>query len=297
MVVQKKKDNLLPNGLRNRGNTCFFNAAMQCILSIGEINTFYMTTEFPKQKEVSNAFKQFIMEYGKPGTSDPSAFISRIGKKMKLFNGRQQDSHEFFIKFIDLLYREFDDNKSRFESKEEFDDTRKSNIIANILFSIDRHMVVCEMCGFSSTRTDLKSTVGVVPCKSIQQGIDGYYEEEILEGANAWQCDGCSMKKRSRKKMEVLVHPEVLVVHILRFSAQGSKITASIEINDVLMFNGRKYSLFGVVCQSGSMNEGHYVAEAKRAGIWNLYDDERVIKACKTYSGSNPYMAFYTLGS
>ncbi|TBU15165.1 ubiquitin carboxyl-terminal hydrolase [Ordospora colligata] len=297
MVVQKKKDNLLPNGLRNRGNTCFFNAAMQCILSIGEINTFYKNTEFPKEKEVSNAFKQFIMEYEKSGTCNPGAFISKVGKTIKLFNGRQQDSHEFFIKFIDLLYKEFDDNKSRFESREEFEETRKSNVIANMLFSIDRHMVLCELCGFSSTRTDLKSTVGVVPCKNIQQGIDEYYKDEVLQGGNAWQCDGCGMKKKSRKKMEVIVHSEVLVVHILRFSAQGSKITANIDINDTLVFNGRRYSLFGVVCQSGTMNEGHYVAEAKRAGTWNLYDDERVIKAYKTYSGSNPYIVFYTLGS
>ncbi|KMV65765.1 ubiquitin carboxyl-terminal hydrolase [Encephalitozoon cuniculi EcunIII-L] len=295
MVVQKRKDNLPPNGLRNKGNTCFFNSAMQCILSIGELNTFYKNTDFPRDKPISNAFKQFIAEYETPGCHDPKSFIDKLSGRIKLFNGMQQDSHEFLIQFIDLLHNESDGNKSRLESKDEFEEVRKHSLVAKTLFSMDKQVLTCEACNYSSVTIAINSTILVEPYETVQLGIDRYYEEVKLEGKDAWRCDKCGRKESSRKRMEVLVHPDVLIVHISRFHPQGWKNTASVEVNDTLLFNNRKYSLLGVVCQNGTLNGGHYFAEAKRSGTWNVYNDEQVTKGSRTYSGSHPYIAFYTL--
>lgn len=295
MVIQKRKDNLPPGGLRNKGNTCFFNAAMQCILSIGEFNTFYKNTDFPREKEVSNAFKQFIAEYEAPGCHDPKALIDKVGRKIKLFNGMQQDSHEFLIQFIDLLYNEFDRSESRFSSREEFEEVRKHNLVARTVFSMDRQTLTCGACGYASVTTALNSTILVEPHETVQLGIDRCYEDVCLDGKDAWRCDKCGEKRGSRKKTEVLVHPDVLIVHISRFHPQGWKNTASVEVNDTLCFNNRKYSLFGVICQNGTLSGGHYFAEAKRSGTWNLYNDESVTKDFHTYNGSHPYIVFYTL--
>ncbi|ADM11799.1 ubiquitin carboxyl terminal hydrolase [Encephalitozoon intestinalis ATCC 50506] len=295
MVVQERKDNLPPKGLRNRGNTCFFNSAMQCILSIGELNTFYKNTDFPKEKVISNAFKQFISEYESRGHNDPKSLIDKLSTKIKLFNGMQQDSHEFLIQFIDLLYTESDRNKGRFESREEFEEVRKHNLIAKTLFSMDRQVLTCEACSYSSVTLAINSTILVEPRETIQLGIDQCYEEVKLEGKDAWKCDKCGKKKSSKKKIEILVHPEVLIIHISRFHPQGWKNTASVNIDDTLFFNNRKYSLFGVVCQNGTLSGGHYFAEAKRSGTWNVYNDEQVTKGSKTYSGAHPYIVFYAL--
>ncbi|KAK0039179.1 ubiquitin carboxyl-terminal hydrolase [Biomphalaria pfeifferi] len=295
MVVQKKKDNLPSNGLKNKGNTCFFNAAMQCILSIGELNIFYKNTSFPKEKEVSNAFQQFIREYEASGCYDPKSFIDRIGRKIKLFNGSQQDSHEFLIQFFDLLYNELDGSKDKINTKEDFDGVRRANMIARTIFSMDEQSLSCGACDYVSVTTAFKSTILVEPYQTVQMGVDHYYEDVQLEGMGAWKCDKCGAKKHSKKCTDVLAHPEVLIVHISRFHPQGWKNNASVEVDDVLRFSGRRYNLFGVVCHSGSLNGGHYFAEAKRAGTWNLYNDDRVSNGFRTYDGSNPYMLFYTL--
>lgn len=295
MVVQKKKENLPPNGLRNKGNTCFFNAAMQCILSIGELNIFYKDTVFPSEKVVSNALQQFIRDYETPGCCDPESFINKLSKKMKLFNGRQQDSHEFLIQFLDLLYNELGRSKDKIESRKDFDDIRNVNMIAKTIFSMDKQTLTCGVCRYSSVTIALNSTILIEPYETVQKGIDHYYEDVRLEGASAWRCDKCGEKKSSSKSTEVMAHPDVLIVHISRFHPQGWKNTANVEVNDILRFSGRRYDLFGVVCQSGSLDGGHYFAEAKRAGTWNLYNDERVTKDFRTYNGTHPYMVLYTL--
>lgn len=295
MVIQKKTENFPPKGLKNKGNTCFFNAAMQCILSIGELNIFYKNTNFPKEKEISNALQQFMQEYETPGCSDPQNFINKLSKKMKLFNGMQQDSHEFLIQFFDLLYNELDSSKAQIDSQKEFDQIRNRNMIARTIFSMDKQTLSCGVCNYSSVTTALNSTILVEPFETVQMGIDHYYEDVRLEGSGAWKCDKCGEKKHSRKSTEVLAHPDILIIHISRFHPQGWKNNADVGINDILKFNGRRYNLFAVVCQSGSLNGGHYFSEAKRAGVWSLYNDEKVSKASKTYNGSNPYMVFYTL--
>ncbi|WEL38982.1 ubiquitin carboxyl terminal hydrolase [Encephalitozoon hellem] len=296
MVVQEKKSNLPPKGLKNKGNTCFFNSAMQCILSISELNAFYRDTLFPREKKISNAFKQFILEYEDSAQScDPRNLISVFNTKMKLFNGMQQDSHEFLIQFIDLLYTEFDWNKDVFTTIDEFEEARKQNLIAKTLLSMDRQILICEMCKYSSTTIVTNSTILIEPYASVQEGIDRYYEEVMLEGEDSWKCDKCGKKKGTIKRMENLIHPEVLIVHISRFHPRGSKDTASVDINATLSFNNRKYSLFGVVCHTGTLSGGHYFAEAKRSGTWRIYNDEQVTKGFKGYNGSHPYMAFYTL--
>lgn len=293
MVVQKRKENLPPNGLKNRGNTCFFNAAMQCILSIGELNIFYKNTEF--SGEISRAFKEFIREYETPGCHDPRGFIDKLGRRIKLFNGMQQDSHEFLIQFLDALYSELDGDKKHIESKADFDRVRGCNVIARTVFSMDKQTLTCGTCGYTSETVALNSTILVEPYETIQMGIDHYYKDVRLEGAGAWRCDKCGEKKSSKKQTEVLAHPDILIVHVSRFHPQGWKNTASVEVNDVLRFNGRRYDLFGVVCQSGSLNGGHYFAEARRSGTWNVYNDERVSRGFRTYNGSHPYVVFYTL--
>lgn len=295
MVVQKKKNNLPSNGLKNKGNTCFFNAAMQCILSVGELNIFYKNTGFSKEKEISNAFQQFITDYESPGAHDPKGFIDRISRKIKLFSGSQQDSHEFLIQFLDLLYCELDGGKDKINTKEDFDRVRGANMVAKTIFSMDKQSLKCGACDYVSVTTAFKSTILVEPCETVQKGVDCYYEDVELEGAGAWRCDRCGEKTHSRKSTEVLAHPEVLIVHVSRFHPQGWKNNAGVEVGDILKFNGRRYSLFGVVCHSGNLNGGHYFAEAKRAGTWNLYNDDRVSNGFKTYDGSNPYMLFYTL--
>ena len=113
--------------------------------------------------------------------------------------------------------------------------------------------------------------------------LNEFGKEEILSQNDAWYCPRCKEHRRASKKFELWTVPDILVVHIKRFSSEGRyrekdnthvafPIT-DLDINDRVIVNdqGRDlvYDLFGVDNHYGSMTGGHYTAYAKS------FDDEQ----------------------
>jgi ubiquitin carboxyl-terminal hydrolase 21 len=294
MVVQKTKVFLSPAGLVNSGSNCFFNASMQCVLSIHQLTSYYKDGDFANDNSLSRMFQDFIREYESSECVRPDGFLRRMGKLIGLFNGKQQDAHEFLIQFFEILYLEMARTKSLCKSEEEFNEIRNTNIIANTIYTFEKQILVCLSCQYTSTSFVANSMILIDVCSTVQEGIDRYFDEVVINGEDAWKCDSCSRRKSSKKKFCVIASPSVLIVHISRFNSAGWKNNRSIEVNDVVTFNGRKYDLMGVVCHIGTLDSGHYFSEAKRQGVWRSYNDTVVTKESKKYNGSSPYIVFYT---
>jgi hypothetical protein len=120
-------------------------------------------------------------------------------------------------------------------------------------------------------------------CRSIEECMNIYLEEEILKGANQWYCGKCEKHVDATKKTDLWILPPILIVHLKRFryndsGNMGSKNEASIEypvaqwdLKSRVKSTGSAcsmYDLYAVSNHVGSLGGGHYTALAL-----NRFDD------------------------
>eukprot|EP01041_Mallomonas_annulata_P006843 gene6843-13859_t len=168
---------------------------------------------------------------------------------------------------------------------------------------------------------------------TLDECLDKFVCEEVLDGDNIVQCDHCKKKTKNIKRMFVYRYPTVLVIHIKRFrytSFFREKLSTDVTFplsrfdltpylspdrpdnNTTNIKNGLssssithpEYDLIGVSHHSGSMNGGHYIAHADTSGgakgpggsKWMCFNDARVSTASATsLSGPTAYVLFYRL--
>ena len=113
--------------------------------------------------------------------------------------------------------------------------------------------------------------------------LNEFGKEEILSQNDAWYCPRCKEHRRASKKFELWTVPDILVIHLKRFSSEGrfrdkentnvDFPTADLDINSrvIVKEEGRDltYDLFAVDNHYGGLGGGHYTAYAKS------FDDEQ----------------------
>jgi ubiquitin C-terminal hydrolase len=163
---------------------------------------------------------------------------------------------------------------------------------------------------------------------SLEECIDQFVKEEVLEGENMVTCDHCKQKRRCVKRMSIYRNPRVLVIHIKRFRFNHSnhhrdKLLTDVnfpvhglDLSPYLSIDRCKsdgeeeapiYDLVGVSNHSGNMSGGHYIAhintnfdvdESSSEQRWMCFNDARVSVAQPTHiAGPSAYVLFYRLRS
>lgn len=107
-------------------------------------------------------------------------------------------------------------------------------------------------------------------------------KSEVLSEDNAWYCNRCKELRRATKTLEIWTAPDILVVHLKRFSAHRTfrdKIEAFVDCPlEGLDLTGKVglpedksliYDLFAVDNHYGGLGGGHYTACAR-----NFYDEK-----------------------
>lgn len=187
-------------------------------------------------------------------------------------------------------------------------------------------LILLPQCNFSSKTynhfQDLSLDVGQ-GISSVDSAIKAFVAPEVLSAGNEWHCNGCKRKVQATKRMSVSKSPNVLVLHLKRFSFGQGKIGKPIEFSDVLYLpceDGKKskgppvsqkknqmqqqgqhpkistYDLSGIVVHhGGSVHSGHYVAFVRGAsGLWFQMDDNRVSNVNKhVLFKQQAYILFY----
>lgn len=130
---------------------------------------------------------------------------------------------------------------------------------------------------------DTRRTKGV----SLDECLDEFSKEEILEEQESWFCPRCKTHTRAKKKFDLWSTPDVLVIHLKRFCSINrfrrmkldTLVDFPLEELDLSKYitgpdDGKplKYDLIGVDNHSGSMNGGHYTAYCKNFEDGRWYD-------------------------
>lgn len=146
---------------------------------------------------------------------------------------------------------------------------------------------------------------------SLEDCLDEFEKEEILSEEDKWYCPKCKEFCRAAKKFDLWRTPDILIVHLKRFSSSGhrrDKIDATVDFPiEGLDISSRVletedgqqevYDLIAVDDHMGGMGGGHYTAFAKNfedAG-WYKFDDSSVtpVRDTSRMITSHAYLLFY----
>uniref|UniRef100_A0ACD5U8E6 Uncharacterized protein n=1 Tax=Avena sativa TaxID=4498 RepID=A0ACD5U8E6_AVESA len=128
-------------------------------------------------------------------------------------------------------------------------------------------------------------------CVALQGCLEAFLKEEPLGPEDMWYCPCCKKHQQAMKKLDLWRLPEVLVIHLKRFSYTQftrNKLETFVDfpISDLDLSsyiatkneqpNGH-YHLYAVSNHYGNMGGGHYTASINQEGKgWFKFDDECV---------------------
>lgn len=113
---------------------------------------------------------------------------------------------------------------------------------------------------------------------SLEDCLDEFGKPEVLSENDAWYCPRCKEHRRASKTFELWKSPDVLVIHLKRFSAQGRNLRDKLDVlvdfpvegldlsSRVAMQEDGKspiYDLLAVDNHYGGLGGGHYTAFAQ----------------------------------
>uniref|UniRef100_A0A672ZZK1 Ubiquitin carboxyl-terminal hydrolase n=1 Tax=Sphaeramia orbicularis TaxID=375764 RepID=A0A672ZZK1_9TELE len=147
----------------------------------------------------------------------------------------------------------------------------------------------------------------------LQECIELFTTVETLEEENPWYCPVCKTHQLATKKLDLWSLPEVLIIHLKRFSY--TKFTREkldsivdfplrdLDFSDCLLrkhpANGEppsRYDLIAVSNHYGGLRDGHYTSYARNKdnGQWYYLDDSKVTYAKEEQIVTNAaYVLFY----
>ncbi|KAI1892985.1 hypothetical protein AGOR_G00139140 [Albula goreensis] len=147
----------------------------------------------------------------------------------------------------------------------------------------------------------------------LQQCIELFTTVETLEEENPWYCPTCKKHQLATKKLDLWSLPEVLIIHLKRFSYTKYSREKLDTIVDFplrnLDFSGcllkktgtdgeppSRYDLIAVSNHYGGLRDGHYTSYARNKdnAQWYYFDDSKVTYAREEQIMTNAaYLLFY----
>jgi len=164
------------------------------------------------------------------------------------------------------------------------------------LWSLDpstHHLIVCSKSSlsFSNLENHISLVEGERKLKARQTDLSEclglFHAKEIMCDENAVECDHCKTRTKHHSSQGLESLPPVLVFHLQRFTQVGytrEKLDTFVKFPlkglDMSKYVNSPspllYDCYAVVHHQGGYGGGHYVAHARDATSWCLFDDARI---------------------
>ncbi|KAJ7019793.1 ubiquitin carboxyl-terminal hydrolase 4 [Mycena alexandri] len=358
------------SGLKNLGNTCYMNAPIQCLSATLPFAQFFangrwknaVNTLNPMGSKglLSGSFAKLVhsMWSGELPYIIPIDFRRAVCHLNGQYNGsNQHDSQEFLSFLLDGIHEDLNrllarptftrtpEQEAELErlgpqiaSEQEWRlwKTRNDSVIVDFFQGQFRNRLQCLTCNTTSTTYNVFSILqlpipqGKSSKVPLQSCIDAFFNTEILDKDDAWDCPKCKTKRRATKHLSLARLPPILVIHLKRFEIHGrfsDKIDTfvdyplkSLDLTNIMppplppgadqsQLNGGvpmspddprsqlppyKYNLYGVTNHSGNLTSGHYTAYVADRDGWKSCDDSSIRPVDeKQVVNQRAYVLFY----
>lgn len=313
-------------GLVNLGNSCYMNSVLQAL----KMNTQFIKKliNIKETIETDTVIKHsrtlFSALLGRYRLIKPSSFKRAIEYHNESFASKtQQDAHEFFIFYIDLLSTltkgtfkkpvDFAYNKLWTEFQKEYEkDETNTSVFEEIFHGYFIVKYTCRSCGLSFQKFEKFNTL-FMDCKgnkSIGSLIDSYFEEGYTQITCKDCCKGDSEGVEHYVHRQIYTLPNTLCILLNRFDPEtGNKKECSVSVTDTIdlceFYKGKDNSAYklvsSVIHEGSSIHSGHYFTLSRIYDKeWKIFDDDKIHNfnySAENVSELENYMLFYTLQS
>lgn len=286
-------------GLPNFGQTCYFNAAIQCLAYSPNLVNYLLAAGCvesdlnPKRKgasSVASAFASYARDYwtNTGDQADPSDLFKAFIKACKFKLDTPHDAHEALVCLIDKLHEGLSRLKPGTQSvalrpevsRKPWVDSLKGE--CSVVTEVFRGQLETQVQapGYTSVSYDHFTclSLAVTDATSLVQCVQRHMApEQVLDFKVD---DGTVAEATLTRKFAYL--PRILVVHLKRFDGQG-KIVRFIDYPcelDLGQYAAAEcqhhYQLFAVCLHRGTTEDGHYAVLGEVKGKWFAMDDETV---------------------
>ena len=210
------KVNLGP-GIKNYGNTCFINVALQCLLSNPTISNLLNNIQInSRQMSLLKHIKNLSLEYNDPNHNQkviyPEKFVKLFLKKYPLFiEGQQQDSQEFLVVLNNFFEEDFKNNNIIF-----LDNNLQDRNLNNLLKLKMCDKKECQICKGVTSINTLSYQLDVQIPPEVNSVIEAFSNYEIMEGINCVYCDICQQRTIQKKEIIITELPKILIINLKR---------------------------------------------------------------------------------
>lgn len=300
-----KEDFECPAGIKNLGATCYANSLLQALFAIPEfLSGLYQWR--PRLLEGSSSRYNSGSDAGEKSKEAVCYQLQKLFTELQLTNKRfvdaadllkamdiapvhQQDPQEFWSLFTSLVQDVL--KKSPVPSV--------AGLVDDLFSGTQDNKKQCMTCMKEYPCRTSFNIIQVTPnCKTLEDSLGAYLEDEKLEDDNKYLCRHCNKKQNGVSKTSIVKLPPILVFHVLRFQYDCTTFSKK-KIHTLFSFpmsldmdkfvesgsgdregkNRTKYELFAVVSHCGqTANGGHYVSFTKSGGRWYRCNDDYVTK-------------------